>query len=135
MKLRTAIILTAIFPLLVNPLMTRGAETLTVTATRLQGAEAVTVSGSAPPQQRLQATMYARFSRELPTVLLSRSFLSSDAGGHYNVALSIAPAYFRHAIVTVVVQTLPSGPRASADVTVRAPNQPAPPDELPPSFR
>jgi hypothetical protein len=135
MKLRTAIILAAMFPLLVDPLAGRGAENLTVAATRLTGSEAVTVSGSASPQQRLEAAMYARFSKDLPTVLLSRWFLSSDTNGHYAAALPIAPAYFRHAIVTVVVHALPTGPTASADVTVRAPNTPAPPDELPPSFR
>ncbi len=135
MKLRTAIILAAMFPLLVDPLASRGAETLTVTATRLVGSEAVTVTGSAPPQQRLEAAMYARFSKDLPTVLLSRWYLSSDADGHYTTALPIAPAFFRHAILTVVVRSLPAGPSASADVTVRAPNVPAPPDELPPSVR
>lgn len=135
MKLRTAIILAAMFPLLVDPLAGRGAEALTVTATRFTGAEAVTVSGAAPPQQRLEASMYARFSKELPNVLLSRWFLSSDTDGHYKAALPIAPAFFRHAIITVVVRSLPTGPTASTDVSVRAPNLPAPPDELPPSVR
>lgn len=135
MKLRTAIILAGMFPLLVDPLAGRGADAVTVTATRFAGSEAVSLSGSAPPQQRLEASMYARFSKDLPTVLLSRWFFSSDTEGHYNAALPIAPAFFRHAILTVVVHTLPSGPTASADVEVRAPNKPAPPDELPPSVR
>ncbi|MGH7662511.1 MAG: hypothetical protein ACRENA_16535 [Vulcanimicrobiaceae bacterium] len=135
MKLRTAIILAAMFPLLVDPLASPGAETLTVTATRLTGSESVTVTGSAPSQQRLEASMYARFSKDLPTVLLSRWYFSSDADGHYNATLPTSPAFFRHAIVTVVVHTLPSGPNASADVIVRAPNPPAEADELPPGFR
>ena len=111
-----------------------GADTLTVTATRTTGSEAVTVTGLAPAQQRLEAALYARFSKDLPTVLLSRSYMSSDADGHYRATLSTAPAFFRNAIVSVVVRALPGGPSAGADVTVSAPNLPAPPDELPPGY-
>ena len=60
---------------------------------------------------------------------------ATDANGHYNVTLPIASAFFRNAIVTVVVQSLPAGPSARASIIVSAPNFPAPPDDIPPSVR
>jgi hypothetical protein len=135
LKFASAIALGSALSAVAGSSVALGADTLTVTANRVPGSEAVTVTGVAPAQQRLEAALYARFSKDVPTVLLSRWFLSSDANGHYNATLPTAPAFFRHAIVTVVVRTLPSGPSATTDVTVRAPNLPGPADELPPSVQ
>jgi hypothetical protein len=99
------------------------------------GTEAVRVSGTAPGAHQLQAVLYARFSQDLPTVLLSRRPLTTDANGQFSATLPIAPAYFRDAIITVVVQS-PSGvPIARGDFKVAAPNVPAPADVLPPDYR
>jgi hypothetical protein len=108
---------------------------VTVTATRAVGAEAVTITGNAPAAQPLEAALYATFSRDLPTVLLSRRAVPTDALGRYNVTLPIASAFFRNAIVTVVVRSLPAGPSARTTLTVGAPNVSAPPDDIPPSVR
>lgn len=108
---------------------------ITLTATRAVGSEAVRIAGKAPAAQPLEASLYATFSRDLPTVLLSRRSVSTDADGRYDAALAIAPAFFRNAIVTVVVRTLPAGPGARAAVTIAAPNTPAPPDDIPASVR
>jgi hypothetical protein len=108
---------------------------VTVTATPLVGAEAVRIAGIAPAGQPLEATLYAHFSENLPTVLLSRNALAADAAGHFNTTLSIAPAFFRDAIVTVVIRTLPAGLTARTTFAVGAPNTPAPPDEWSPSTR
>lgn len=108
---------------------------ITLTASPTIGAESVTIEGIAPSGQPLEATLYARFSENLPRVLLSRYPIATDANGRYNAALPLAPAFFRDAIVTVVLQSLPAGPRASASVAIGAPNIPAPPDELPPWAR
>ncbi len=110
-------------------------SSVTVTATRAVGAEAVTITGNAPVAHPLEAVLYATFSRDLPTVLLSRRAVPTDAQGHYNVSLPIASAFFRNAIVTVVVRSLPAGPSARATIIVGAPNVPAPPDDLPVSVR
>jgi len=107
---------------------------ITLTATPTIGSASVTVSGIAPPGP-LEATLYARFSKDLPTVLLSRYPIGTDANGRYNATLPIAPAFFRDAIVTVILQSLPTGPRANASLTVGAPNLAAPPDEFPPWVR
>lgn len=99
------------------------------------GAEAVRVSGTAPGAHQLQAVLYAKFSQDLPTVLLSRRPITTDANGQFSTTLSIASAYFRNAIVTVVLQSQSAVPIAQGSVTIVAPNAPAPPDELPPDYR
>jgi len=122
------------------PLGTFGAEAqpvsaITVIATRVVGAEAVTITGNAPVAQPLEAALYATFSENLPTVLLSRRAVPTDAQGRYAATLPIAPAFFRNAILTVVVRALPAGPSGRATLTVGPPNVPAPADDLPPSVR
>jgi hypothetical protein len=108
---------------------------MTLVAIPAVGAEAVTITGNAPAAYPVEAKLYAKFSRDLPTVYLSRRSVPTDANGHYNVTLPIASAFFRNAIVTVVVQSLPAGPSARASIIVSAPNFPAPPDDIPPSVR
>jgi hypothetical protein len=112
-----------------------GASGVTLTLSPVIGAEAMKVSGTAPPARPLEASVYAAFSRELPTVLLTRRIIPTDPSGHYAATLSHAPAYFRGAVVTVVVRSLPAGSFASAQFLVDAPNVPAPPDELPLDYR
>jgi hypothetical protein len=108
---------------------------ITLAATRAAGAEAVRITGKAPASQPLEATLYASFSQDLPTVLLSRRPVRTDADGRYDAALPIAPAYFRNAVVTVVVRSLTAGSDARATITIGAPNLPAPPDGIPASVR
>lgn len=132
----TALLGTAL--MLLVPLGARGADGnggITIVAKPAVGAQAVSIAGSAPAAQPVEAKLYARFSQDLPTVLLSRRTVSTDATGHYATTLSVAPAYFRNAIVTVVVQSMPAGPSARASITIAAPNAPAPPDDVPPSDR
>jgi hypothetical protein len=112
-----------------DPAMTR----ITLTATRAVGSEAVRITGSAPAVRPLEASLYATFSRDLPTVLLSRRSVPTDAAGRYDATLSIAPGFFRNAILTVVVDTVPASQSARATVTAGAPNVPAPPDDIPAS--
>jgi hypothetical protein len=108
---------------------------VTVTATRVVGAEAVTITGNGPVTQPLEAALYATFSRDIPDVLLSRRAVPTDARGHYSTTIPIASAFFRGAIVTVVVRSLPAGPSARTTFPVGAPNVSAPPDDIPPSVR
>jgi hypothetical protein len=108
---------------------------VTVTATRVVGAEAVTITGNGPVAQPLEAALYATFSRDIPDVLLSRRAVPTDAQGRYTATIPIASAFFRGAIVTVVVRSLPAGPSARATFPVGAPNVPAPPDDIPSSVR
>jgi hypothetical protein len=126
---------------LLAPLGTFGAESpaapsaISVFATRAVGAQAVTITGNAPVAQPLEAVLYATFSENVPTVLLNRRAVPTDAQGRFAATLPIAPAFFRNAIVTVVVHALPAGPSARATITVGPPNVTAPPDDIPPSVR
>jgi hypothetical protein len=110
------------------------ASSPTLAVTRSPGGETIGLSGDAAPNGRLSVALYARFSRDLPTVLLSRREITADAAGHYTATLPIAPAFFRGAIVTAIVQP-PSGASAQASVLVTEPNVPAPPDDTPASVR
>jgi hypothetical protein len=109
------------------------ATRITLTATRAVGTEAVKITGSAPAARPLEASLYATFSRDLPTVLLSRRSISTDATGRYDATLPIAPGFFRNAILTVVVDAVPAGNGARTTVIVGAPNVSAPPDDIPAS--
>jgi hypothetical protein len=111
-----------------------GAPGVTLTVSPAIGAEAVNVVGTAPAARPLEASVYGMFSRDLPTVLLSRRIIPADASGHFAATLSHAPAYYRGAVVTVVVRSLPSGSSATAWFLVDAPNVPAPPDALPAGY-
>ena len=137
-KSPSTIALIATMAVLGAPLAAHSADAqvtgVTLTATRAVGAEAVRITGKAPASQPLEASLYATFSQDLPTVLLSRRPVSTDAGGRYDAALPISPAYFRNAIVTIVVRSL-TGPSARATVTITAPNAPVPPDDIPASVR
>jgi hypothetical protein len=106
---------------------------ITLSATRAVGTDTVRITGTAPTGRPLEAALYARFSQNLPTVLLSRRSVTTDAAGRYDATLPIAPAFFRGAIVTVLVRAMPDGAAASATMIVVAPNVPAPPDDIPAS--
>ena len=110
------------------------ASSPTLALTHAGGSEAVGLSGDAQPNARLTVALYARFSRDLPTVLLSRREIEADGAGHYTITLPIAPAFFRGAIVTAIVQPK-SGASAQASMLVSEPNVPAPPDDIPASVR
>jgi activator of HSP90 ATPase len=138
MRLRTAstIVFLAWFVSFAAPAAAQSTMTsITLTVAPATGTEGVRISGTAPAGQPLEAALYARFSEDLPTVLLSRHRVSADSSGRYDAVLPIAPAYFRGAVVSVVVRSVPAGPLARASLVVGAPNVPAPPDELPPSVR
>ncbi|BDE07011.1 hypothetical protein WPS_22870 [Vulcanimicrobium alpinum] len=104
---------------------------VTLNVSRVIGAEALSVSGSAPAARPVEAALYATYSRDLPTVLLSRRVIDTDASGKFTTTIPTAPAYFAGAILTVVVRPLPGGARTSASLPVAPPNVPAPPDTDP----
>jgi hypothetical protein len=108
---------------------------VSMSVSRVIGAQAITVTGTAPAARPVEAALYATYSRDLPTVLLSRRVFVTDASGKFTNAISTAPAYFSGAILTVVVRSLPGGRPTSASLDVVPPNMPAPPDALPYSVR
>jgi len=111
------------------------ANGIRLTATRVVGAEAIRITGTAPAEQPLEASLYVTYSRDIPTVLMNRRYLSTDATGRFDATMTTAPAFFRNAVVTVVLHALPAGPDARATFAVGAPNVPVPPDDIPASVR
>jgi hypothetical protein len=99
------------------------------------GQEAARVSGTLPGTGRLQAVLYAQVSADLPTVLLNRRPLATDANGRFNATFPIAPMYFQGAVITVVVQSPSGTPLARGAFTVGPPNVAGPADVLPPDYR
>lgn len=107
------------------------APPLTLTVTRAVGAEAVIATGTSTTARTLEATLYATFSRDLPTVILSRRLIRVDANGSFSATLPTASAYFRDAIVTVVVRSPQDALSKTARVSVAAPNIVTPADTDP----
>ena len=108
------------------------ASPLTLTLARAVGAEGVIASGTTTlPVRTLEATVYATFSRDLPTTVLSRRTIPVGANGAFSVSLSTAPAFFRDAIVTVVIRSPKDGLSAVASVSVTGPNIDTPADAWP----
>lgn len=108
---------------------------ISLTVVRVVGSEALLVNGESGLARPVEAALYATYSRDIPTVLLSRRILRVAADGTFTATLPVAPAFFRGAILTVVVRSMPGGRAASASIAVAAPNGEAPPDTLPPSVR
>lgn len=136
---RSTAALLAVTAALCAPAAARAADApaaplITLTAARAVGTEAVTVSGTAPTGSTLDVSLYVRYSRDIPTVLVSRSAVATK-DGRYQATLRTAPAYFRDAILTVVVRDPATGSDARATLNVAAPNVPAPPDETPASVQ
>jgi hypothetical protein len=104
---------------------------LTLSVSRAIGSEAVILSGTSRTAGPLEATLLATFSRDLPTVTLTHRSLVVAADGTFGSTIPIAPAYFRDAIVTVIVRSPSANVSATAHISIAAPNVDAPADANP----
>lgn len=96
--------------------------TIVLNASPLQGAEAVLVTGSAPPSAPVRITLLATLSSELPNVLLSRHDLTAGPDGKFQAIVPIAPDYMRDSFIHVLATSLPGVISASAQLLVHEPN-------------
>ena len=96
--------------------------TIVLNATPLQGAEALLVTGDAPPTAPVRITLLATLSSELPNVLLSRHDLTAGPDGKFQAIIPIAPDYMRDTFIHVLATSLPGVTSASAQLLVTAPN-------------
>jgi len=108
---------------------------ITVTATRVVGKEAARISGTGPASRALEVALYVTYSRDIPSALMQRRVISTDASGRFDTTITTAPAFFHDAVVTVTVHAFPAGPDGRASFNVGAPNVPVPPDDIPASVR
>jgi hypothetical protein len=96
--------------------------TIVLNVTPLQGAEALLVTGSAPPEAPVMVTLLATLSSELPNVLLSRHILTAGPDGKFQAIVPIAPDYMRDSLIHVLATSSPGVISASTQLLVHAPN-------------
>jgi hypothetical protein len=96
--------------------------TIVLNATQLKGAEALLVTGEAPPSVPVMITLLATFSENLPNVLISRQTLTVDPDGKFQAIVPIGPDYMRDTFIHVLATSLPGVVPASAQLLVQAPN-------------
>jgi len=110
---------------------------LTVSVSSAQTADAVVIAGTGPPSVPLTITLTADISREIPRVLLSRTYAETDKDGNFTARLSTAPLYFQKSTIHVAVTSLAGITEADTSFAVGLPNANLahPVEELPPDFR
>jgi hypothetical protein len=97
--------------------------TIALNATQLTGAEAVLVTGLAPPSIPVMITLLATLSPELPNVLVSRQTTEAGPDGKFQAIVPIGPDYMRDTFIHVLATSLPGVVSASAQLLVKAPNE------------
>ena len=88
------------------------------TSLQLKGAEAVLVTGDAPPTAPVRITLLATLSSDLPNVLLSRHDLTAGPDGKFQAIVPIAPDYMRDSFIHVLATSSPGVTSASAQLLV-----------------
>lgn len=96
--------------------------TIVLNVTQLKGAEALLVTGEAPPTAPVMITLFATLSSELPNVLLSRHTLTVGPDGKFAAIVPIAPDYMRDTFIHVLATSTPGVTSASAQLLVQAAN-------------
>ncbi len=96
-------------------------QPITLNVQPQKGSEALRVSGRAPSNAIVTITLLATFSRDLPTVVLSRNDLYAGPSGQFDARIPIAPDYTHNTIIQVLA-TAPGAELAQAVINVDAPN-------------
>jgi hypothetical protein len=91
-------------------------------ASQHQGAEAIDVTGSAPPNSPVTITLLATVSTDVPTIVVSRQDVVTDVNGRFGAVIPIASAFERGTILRIVATSLPGVIPASAQLVINAPN-------------
>jgi hypothetical protein len=95
---------------------------LSLEARQLQGAEAIYVAGSAPANAQVTITLLATVSPEIPTILVSRHDVVTDATGRFGAVIPIASAYERGVVLTVLATSASGDVSPPAHLVTDAPN-------------
>jgi hypothetical protein len=88
----------------------------------LKGAEALLITGSAPPSAPVLITLLATLSSDIPNVLVSRHDLTAGPDGKFQAIIPIGPDYVRNSYLHVLATSAPGVTSASAQILVDAPN-------------
>ncbi len=78
---------------------------IALSARRHDGAEAIDVTGTAPPGATVEIEASARLSVDLPIVFLNRIYAVADANGAFSVILPIAPDYVQGTEILIRAET------------------------------
>jgi hypothetical protein len=97
--------------------------TIVLNVEPLKGAEALIVSGQAPPSAPVMITLLATLSSELPNIVLSRHNLETGPDGRFQAIVPIAPDYVRDSFIRVLATSSPGVISASAQLLVHPPNE------------
>ena len=97
-----------------------GAIVLNVQA--LKGAEALLVTGQAPPTAPVMITLLATLSSALPNVLVSRHELQASPDGTFQAIIPIGPDYTWRSLLNVLATSSPGVTSASAQILLHQPN-------------
>jgi hypothetical protein len=95
---------------------------LTLNVSQHQGAEALDVNGTAPPNVPVTITLLATVSSDIPTIVVSRQDVITDVNGRFGAVVPIASAYERGTILKIVATSLPGAIPASQQFITNAPN-------------
>lgn len=96
---------------------------LTLEARQLQGAEALSVTGNAPAGSQVTITLLATVSQDIPTIVVSRHNVVSDATGRFGAVIPIASAYERGTLLNVLATSVSGVTPAQAQLITGAPNE------------
>jgi hypothetical protein len=89
----------------------------------LKGAEAVLVTGQAPPAAPVLITLLATLSSSLPNVLVSRHELQAGPDGTFQAIIPIGPDYTWRSLLNVLATSSPGVTSASAQILLHQPNE------------
>lgn len=81
-----------------------GQGAIAVTVRQHPGAEAIDVTGTAPPGTAVEITAQAKISIQLPLVFLNTATAVSDSSGTFSVTIPIAPDYILGTEVWILAQ-------------------------------
>lgn len=96
--------------------------TIVMNVAQLKGAEALMITGQAPPSAPIRITLLATLSSDLPNVLVGRHDLTSDSAGRFQAIVPIGPDYTQQTFLHVTATSGPGVTPASAQILVDAPN-------------
>jgi hypothetical protein len=96
---------------------------LTLEARQLQGSEAISVTGKAPAGSQVTITLLATVSKDIPTIVVSRHDVVTDATGHFGAVIPIASAYERGTLLNVLATSVSGVAPAQAQLITGAPNE------------
>jgi hypothetical protein len=96
--------------------------TIVMNVTQLKGAEALMITGQAPPSAPIRITLLATLSSDLPNVLIGRHDINSGSDGTFQAIVPIGPDYIQQTFLHVTATSGPGVTPASAQILVDAPN-------------